>query len=150
MGEKCLAAGETADALRCLTEAAEKKPNDAAIQYDLGLAYNKRGLQDKALAHLQNALKIKPDYPEALNALGSIYAARGQFELARGAFQKVLDDPFYKTPQLAAYNLGRLYEKRGDTEQALAYYQRAVNSRPELWNCLASDRSNFGTVAPKR
>ena len=126
MGEKCLAAGETAGALKYLTEAAEKKPNDAVIEYDLALAYDKRGLQDKALSHLQNALKIKPAYPEALNTAGYIYATRGQFELARGAFQKALDDPFYKTPQFAAYNLGRLYEKNGETERAMLYYQQAV------------------------
>ncbi|MFZ0927483.1 MAG: tetratricopeptide repeat protein [Syntrophobacteraceae bacterium] len=126
MGEKCLAAAETASALKYLTEAAEKKPNDAAIEYDLALAYDQRGLEDKALLHLQNALKIKPAYPEALNTEGYIYAKGGQVELARGAFQKALDDPFYKTPQFAAYNLGRLYEKNGDIERALLYYQQAV------------------------
>jgi tetratricopeptide (TPR) repeat protein len=126
VGQKCLEAGETAEALKYLTEAEQKKPGDASIEYDLALAYDQRGLQDKALSHLQNALKIKPDYPEALNALGSIYALRGQFEPARVAFQKALDDPFYKTPQLAAYNLGRLYERNGDIERALTYYQQAV------------------------
>ncbi len=83
-------------------------------------------MEDKAFSHLQNALKIKPAYPEALNTLGYIYATRGQFELARGAFQKALDDPFYKTPQFAAYNLGRLYEKKGDIESGLSWYQQAV------------------------
>jgi type IV pilus assembly protein PilF len=126
MGEKCLAAAETASALKYLTEAAEKKPNDAAIEYDLALAYDQRGLEDKSLSHIQNALKIKPAFPEALNTEGYIYAKHGQFELARGAFQKALDDPFYKTPQFAAYNLGRLYEKNGDIERALLYYQQAV------------------------
>jgi Flp pilus assembly protein TadD len=126
MGEKCLAAGETANALQYLTDAAEKKPNDPVIEYDLALAYDQRGLQDKALSHLQNALKIKPAYPEALNTMGYIYATSGHFELARGAFQQALDDPFYKTPQFAAYNLGRLYEKHGDSPRALLYYQQAV------------------------
>jgi tetratricopeptide (TPR) repeat protein len=126
LGEKCLAAGETANALKYLTEAEEKKPDDATVQYALALAYDQRGLQDKALQHLQNALKIKPNYPEALNTIGYIYATRGQFELARAAFQKALDDPFYRTPQFAAYNLGRLYEKKGEPEKALSYYQQAV------------------------
>ncbi len=126
MGEKYLAAGETANALKYLTDAAGKKPNDPVIEYDLALAYDQRGLQDKALSHIQNALKIKPAYPEALNTMGYIYATRGQFELARGAFQKALDDPFYNTPQFAAYNLGKLYEKNGDLQRALLYYQQAV------------------------
>ncbi len=126
LGEKCLAAGETANALKYLTDVSEKNPDDPVIEYDLALAYDQRGLKDQSLSHLQKALKIRPAYPEANNMMGYIYATRGQFELARGAFQKALDDPFYKTPQFAAYNLGRLYEKNGDIEKALTYYQQAV------------------------
>ncbi|MGA2404331.1 MAG: tetratricopeptide repeat protein, partial [Syntrophobacteraceae bacterium] len=106
MGEKYMSAGDTASALKFLTEAEQKKPNDPVIQYDLGLAYDQRGLPDQALLHFQNALKINPGYPEAMNAIGSIYAKRGQVELAQQTFQKAMDDPFYKTPQIAAYNLG--------------------------------------------
>ncbi|MCE5336420.1 MAG: tetratricopeptide repeat protein [Desulfobacteraceae bacterium] len=126
MGEKYLTAGDTPNALKCLTDADRKRPGDPVLQYDLGLAYNQRGLSDKALFYLQNALKIKPVYPEALNAIGTVYAERGQNELAQEAFQKALDDPFYRTPGLAAYNLGRLYEKKGDPERALTLYQQAV------------------------
>lgn len=126
LGEKCMAAGETARALEYLTQAGELKHNDAVIEYDLALAYDQRGLKDKALLHLQNALKIRPVYPEALNTMGYIYATNGQFELARGAFEKAIADPFYKTPQFAVYNLGRLYERNGDIERALSYYQQAV------------------------
>lgn len=82
-GEKYLAAGETADALRYLSEAAQKKPDDPSIQYDLALAYDERGWQDKAFTCLQNALKIKPDYSEAQNAIGTLYAGRGQYKLAQ-------------------------------------------------------------------
>ncbi|SPF49935.1 exported hypothetical protein [Syntrophobacter sp. SbD1] len=126
VGEKYLAAGETADALKYLTEAEEKKSGDPTIEYDLALAYDQRQMPDKAVLHLEKALQIKPSYPEALNAMGSIYAKRGQLEPARAAFQKALDDPFYKTPQIAAYNLGRLYEKEGNSQRALPYYQQAA------------------------
>ncbi|MGC9966507.1 MAG: tetratricopeptide repeat protein [Syntrophobacteraceae bacterium] len=129
-GEKYLAAGETADALRFLTEAEQKSPDDPTIQYDLALAYDRRGLQDKAFTCLKNALKIKPAYSEAQNAIGALYARRGQYQLAQEAFQKALDDPFYKTPQLAAYNLGSLHEKKGEIEKALTDYQQAVKFEP--------------------
>ena len=129
-GEKYLAAGDTAGSLKYLTEAERKSPDDPVIQYDLALAYEKRGLEETALNHLKNALKDRPAYPEALNAIGALYAGRGQFQPAQEAFQKALDDPFYKTPQLAAYNLGSLYEKRGDAEKALTEYQQAVKFDP--------------------
>ncbi|MFZ2448268.1 MAG: tetratricopeptide repeat protein, partial [Syntrophobacteraceae bacterium] len=130
MGEKYLAAGDTPVALKYLTEAEAKRPGSAIIQYDLGLAYNQRGLLNEAATHLQKALQIQPSYPEALNALGAVYAERGQVELAQEAFQKALADPFYQTPQLAAYNLGRLYEKKGDNERALKEYEQAVRFQP--------------------
>jgi tetratricopeptide (TPR) repeat protein len=129
-GERYLAAGETAEALKYLTEAAEKRPKDPTIQYDLALAYDKRGLTDKAFECLKEALRIKPAYPEAQNAIGTLYAKRGQYKLAQEAFQKALDDPFYKTPQGAAYNLGSLREKNGEIESALANYQQAVKFDP--------------------
>lgn len=130
MGEKYLAAGDTANALRFLTEAEKKRPDDASLQYALGLAYNQRNLPDQAVDHLQKALAVRPDYPEALNALGTVYAERGQVDKARDAFQKVLANPFYQTPQFAAYNLGRLYEKQGDLETALTQYEQAVKFQP--------------------
>jgi type IV pilus assembly protein PilF len=130
MGEKYIAAGDTASALKCLTEAEQKKPDDALVQYDLGLAYNQRGLTDQAISHYQQALKIKPVYPEAFNALGAVYADRGQIELAQESFQKALNDPFYQTPQYAAYNLGKLYEGKGDPERALTLYEQAVRFDP--------------------
>ncbi len=129
-GEKYLAAGDTASALKYLTDAEHKSPNDPVIQYDLALAYERRAMQDKAFSHLKNALKIKPAYPEALNAIGAVYARRGQYQLAEEAFQKALNDPFYRTPQMAAYNLGSLHEKQGNIEKALADYQQAVKFDP--------------------
>jgi tetratricopeptide (TPR) repeat protein len=130
MGEKYMAAGDTGNALKYLTEAEQKRPDDPMIKFDLGLAYNQRGLQDQAILHLQQALKLKPAYPEALNALGAVYADRGQIELAQEAFQKALNDPFYQTPQYAAFNLGKLYENKGDQERALNMYQQAVHLDP--------------------
>ncbi len=126
MGENYLAASDTASALQYLTEAEQKNPNNPVIQYDLGLAYDQRELPNKAMEHFEKALKIKPDYPEALNAIGSVYAKRGQIELAQQAFKKAMDNPFYKTPEISAYNIGRLYEKKDDLEMALTYYQQAV------------------------
>lgn len=129
-GEKYLGAGDTANALKYLTEAERKKPGDPEVQYDLGLAYNQRGLTENASDHFQKALKIKPTYPEALNALGVVYAQKGQVELAQECLQKAMADPFYHTPQLAAYNLGRLFEERDDPDRALSMYQQAVRFQP--------------------
>lgn len=40
--------------------------------YQLGLAYNRKGLTDKAKESFKKALELKPDYPEAARALAEI------------------------------------------------------------------------------
>ncbi len=126
IGEKFLAAGDAGQAMKYLTLAEQKKPKDPVILYDLGLAYNGRGLQNEALSYFQKALAEKPDYAEAYNAIGALYAERGQFSLAQESFQKAISNPYYPTPEIGYYNLGRLYEKQGDYEAALKQYQEAI------------------------
>jgi len=41
------------------------------ILYELGLAYDERGLPDQALTFYQDALKIKPDFSDVHNAMGA-------------------------------------------------------------------------------
>ncbi len=125
MGEKFLATEDIANALRYLTAADQKHPNDPMIQYDLGDAYNARGMPEKALEYFQLAIKLKPDYSEAQNAIGTLYADQGRTDEALQAFQLALANPFYHTPQYALFNMGLIYEKQSNWQMALTYYQRA-------------------------
>lgn len=126
MGTKFLAARDFGQALKFLCLAEKKRPNDATIQYDLGLAYYERGLKSEAYTHVKKALVLKPNYPEADNALGRFYAEDGQLDLARRCFESAINNPFYQTPQLAFFNLGLVYEKKDDPLMALKQYQEAV------------------------
>jgi tetratricopeptide (TPR) repeat protein len=149
LGQKALAANDTGTALKFLTQAEQKEPHDASIQYALGLAYNQRDLLAQAIEHMQTALKLKPDYPEAWNTLGSLYATNGQFDLATAAFEKALNDPFYQTPQEPAYNLGQIYQKRGDNQRALSYYRKAVKLSPQsaaAWYQIGNILEHSGNI----
>lgn len=130
MGESYLAAGDYGQALTLLTQAEAKRPNDPVIQYDLGLAYDERGMASEALVHLQNALTLKPDYSDAYNALGRYYARQNQLDSAQEAFEKALSNPFYSSPHLALFNLGLVHEKKGNREEALKQYEEAVRLQP--------------------
>lgn len=52
-------------AIDLLEDGLKKAPNDATMHYHLGLAYQKRNDNAHARAHLERALKINPNYPQA-------------------------------------------------------------------------------------
>jgi len=126
MGERLVSAGDTANGLRYLTQAREKRPKDPRIYYALGLAYDARNLQAEALQQYQEALRLKPDYSEAYNAMGAIYAQQGKWNEAVHAFQQAMANPFYQTPYYPLFNLGLVYEKQGQWQTALSYYEQAI------------------------
>jgi tetratricopeptide (TPR) repeat protein len=132
MGEHLLASGDAPTAIRYLTEAEEKAPDDPRVQYDLGIAYDAKGLQDEAMRHLREAARLKPDNSEAYNAMGKIYADQGNAAEAALAFQQALANPMYQTPFLPLFNLGLLAEKEGRSDVALTHYQAALKSNPNF------------------
>lgn len=131
MGEKFLDGGSLGQALKMLTEAEARVPRDPEIQYLLGRGYEGRGMDTQALEHYRKAVILKPDYAEAHNALGVFYAKRGDLYKAEDHFKLALNNPFYETPQIVYYNLGLLYERRDETEDALAQFQKAVRLAPD-------------------
>lgn len=130
VGEKFLTVRDFGQSLRFLSMAEKKLPNDPAVQYDLGLAFDERGIPAEAIVHFQKALTLKPDYSDAQNALGRTYAKQGEMDKAQECFEKALADPFYGTPYLALYNLGLVYEKKEDLDTALKQYQEATRLQP--------------------
>ncbi len=130
IGENYLAAGKYALALRYLAAAEKAGGNKAELYYDIALAYQGRGFQDKALEYLKRALKIKSDYPEAHNALGALLAEKGQLTEAEKEFEIALNDPLYETPHFAAYNLANIYYRQGKYNKAKKYYEQAIELAP--------------------
>ncbi|HML85023.1 MAG TPA: tetratricopeptide repeat protein, partial [Bacteroidales bacterium] len=80
--------------------------------------------------HLLLALKVKPDYYDALNNLGSIYSTiTGQFEKSIPLFKRAIDaDP----QNTAAYvNLAFAYRQTGRINEALETYNRVIEIDPQ-------------------
>jgi tetratricopeptide (TPR) repeat protein len=130
MGRRFLAGHDLGQALKFLTMAEGRRPNDAEIQYELGLAYYERGMRSDAFLHMKKALELRPDYPEVENALGRFHADQDQLDLAQRSFERATANRFYSTPHLAFFNLGLIYEKKGNPDAALRQYQEAVRLQP--------------------
>ncbi|MBC8526913.1 MAG: tetratricopeptide repeat protein [Candidatus Cloacimonetes bacterium] len=82
-----------------------------------------------AVVAYNKALKIKPDMYSALGNLGIVYSKTGRYDMAIKAYKYLLKkDP--KQPDKAYHNLAELYEKKGEINKAIEYYDKLSKSAP--------------------
>ena len=79
-------AGDAADAVRVLTELAQRQPRWAAAHYELGLALGADRKGDEAVLALRRALELKPDLPDAWRTLADHLTAAGDAQGADEAY----------------------------------------------------------------
>lgn len=95
--------------------------------YNLGQALARERPRE-AIAHLRCALRLRPAWPEAENALGVILLRRARYTAARAAFRRAAAaGPRWSIPHL---NLGELALAQGDPEEALESFDRALLEEP--------------------
>jgi type IV pilus assembly protein PilF len=146
IGVAYIEVGDYNGALKELLVAEKFTPRDQRVHYFLAMAYQGKGYQDKAIEECKTAISLKADYSEAHNLLGTIYMNVGSDDLAIESFTKALDNMLYETPSIALYNLGRVYDRRGDYPKAMAKYREAV-SRNYRGGLLPLIEHSMGKVA---
>lgn len=77
-------------ALESLTYASKLAPTDPKIKYNLGLAYLALGENDQAIATLEEAVTLKPNYEDPRWALSLLYEQRGEIQKAREHLEYIL------------------------------------------------------------
>jgi protein O-mannosyl-transferase len=92
--------------------------------------------QAEAIAHYQAALRLRPDYPEALNNMSFPMLQAGRLPEAIEYLQHAVQvKPDYAA---ARNNLGIAYFKSGDVSKATEQIQLALNFNPQDANAHAS------------
>jgi protein O-mannosyl-transferase len=102
-----------------------------------------RALAAEALAHVQQALELKPDHRTALTNIAEALRILGRYEeaipFAQRALQIIIDNEVRylgKSPDRspkqaeAQWQLGRLYELNSQFEDALVHYRGSVELNP--------------------
>lgn len=108
-----------------LALAADPDRTNAPLYFHLGAAYERTGQIDQAVQCFRKALGAEPDFAEALNYLGYLWAERGQnLREARRLIERAVK----LDPTNAAYldSLGWVLFKQNRPRQALKYILRAV------------------------
>jgi len=106
----------------------------------VGKCLSNNGNHDRAMAHFQKALDIKPDYSDTLVAIAKEYAFRNDFENALIYYQKAL----FKSPSNSDLlnKIGNVYSNMKSYNKALQYYKEAATIDPEN----PSAYNNMGVV----
>jgi len=108
----------------------KKRDEDPQYQYNVGLVYLQNDRYDDAIVYLNKALALKPNFDQALNALGIIHFIRGDLQKAMGYFEKCLVvSPEYTE----SHNyLGSIYQELGHLDKAEIEFRKAM--RDENYN----------------
>lgn len=111
---------------------------------NLGNVYLGRGMFDDAERKYKAALKINPDFTDALSDLGIVYSEVNRLDEAEAVLKRALALKPDSAP--AHNNLAIVYVKKGLLEEAEAGFKTAIKIQPNL----ARVHNNLGGVYQKK
>lgn len=121
--------GELGDAIELYRRSLAVQPTAEAHTY-LGWAYSLFARYDEAIAECRRAIELDPGYGNPYNDIGSYLVAQEQWEEAIPYLEKATRARRYDTPHFAYVNLGKVYERLGNVDVALACYRQALRLAP--------------------
>ena len=125
----------------------EGSPKDPILLNKTGIAYHQLMQLDNARKSYEQAIKLKPDYVEALNNLGTVYYAKKSPRRAIGWYNRALKIAPEESKSASIYmNLGTAYFARKRYEDATTAYRKALTLDPEVFE----RHGNFGVMLEER
>jgi tetratricopeptide (TPR) repeat protein len=122
----------------------EDKSKNAVIANKIGIAYHQMQQLDNARKSYEQAVRLKPDYAEAINNIGTVYYARKSFGRAIRYYQRALK---YAPNSASIYsNLGTAYFARKKYKEAMETYQTALKLDPNVFE----NHGSYGVLLEER
>lgn len=129
-GRILVEAGESAEAVKVLTQGVESYPEDTQLLYSRALASERAGDTETFIRDLEQMIELEPDHAHAMNALGYHYADNNiNLEEA----EVYLEKASALLPQDAAImdSLGWLRYRTGELEEAIDLLEQAYKILPD-------------------
>jgi tetratricopeptide (TPR) repeat protein len=102
--------------------------NNALIQNHLGSVLNRQGKRAEAISHFAEALRIKPDFFDALANMGLAFRQQGKAAEAIGFYQRALR--VKPDSAKAHWQLGLALTEQGKNDDALQEFLRVIELTP--------------------
>lgn len=120
-------------------------PDNFMAHTNLGAELDRQGRLGEATVHYEEAARLHPGYPQALNNLGILRARQNRVEEAVQLLQRTLAiQPGHK---VARYNLGIAYSQRGDNIRGAVELIRALAIDPGYGDARSSLQIVAGRLA---
>lgn len=120
---------------------------DPVLHNKIGIAYHQLLQLDRARKEYQAAVKLKPDYEEAINNIGTIYYAEKSYRRATSWFTRAIKLAPDEPKSAAIYvNLGSAWFSRKNYQRAQLAFQTALTLDPEVFE----RHGNYGVLMQER
>lgn len=129
------------EAIEAFSEGSMKDP---VLRNKTGIAYHQLLQLDKAQKCYEQAIKLRPDYHEAVNNLGTIFYAKKSYRRAISQYRRAIK----LAPEQASVhsNLGTAYFARNQLDVALQEFRKALELDPEVFE----HHSSYGVMLQER
>lgn len=119
--------GELDEAIELYKKSLDVRPTAEAYTF-LGWAYSMKGHFDEAIIECHRAIEVDPDFGNPYNDIGAYLIEKGKFDDAISWLEKATQAKRYDAYCYPYYNLGRIWEQKGDWMRAREYYRQSLNA----------------------
>ena len=122
--------GRLEEAVQLYKQSLEAFPTAEAYTF-LGWTYSFMGQLNEAIEECQRAITLDPDFGNPYNDIGAYLIELNQLDEAIPWFEKAMEAKRYESPAFPHMNLGRVYERKGQWDEAIESYKQAVTPNPD-------------------
>jgi tetratricopeptide (TPR) repeat protein len=125
----------------------EGSPKNPVLCNKTGIAYHQMMQLDSALKSYQQAVRLKKDYLEAINNIGTVYYARKNYRRSITYYQRAIKLAPQQSRAASIYsNLGTALFARKQYKDAADAFQTAMTLDPDVFE----HNSTFGVMLEER